>query len=100
MSSSAQVITGTIRKIYDERRISEKFNTRDFVLTIGGDSPYPQPILLTLVNNNCDLIIGKHEGDEVECCINFKGREWTNQNGETKYFNTIECWRIYKKEAQ
>lgn len=100
MSSASQIIQGTIRVIYDERRITDKFNTREFVLTINGDTPYPQPILLTLVNSNCDLIIGKHAGDKVNCWINFKGREWVNPQGEAKYFNTIECWRIHKDEAE
>jgi hypothetical protein len=96
---SAITLNGQIKKIFDERRISERFNTREFVLLTESDSPYPQSILLTLVNQNCDLIIGKHPGDKVQCNINIKGREHSGPNG-TRYYNTIECWRIYKDEAE
>lgn len=91
---------GVIKVIYDEKRISEKFNTREFVLTIGPDTQYPQHVSFTLVNNNCDFIIGKHVGDHVEVHFNLKGREWTNPQGEVKYYNTLEAWRIYKRDAR
>lgn len=96
---SGLTLTGQIKVIYDERRISERFNTREFVLLTESDTPYPQSILLQLVNQNCDLIIGKHVGDKVQCNINIKGREWNGPQG-VKYFNTIECWRITKDEAE
>jgi hypothetical protein len=33
-------------------------------------------------------------GDEVEVGINLRGREWTSPQGEVKYFNTIQGWKI------
>jgi len=30
----------------------------------------------------------------VKIGINLRGREWTNPEGETKYFNSIQGWRI------
>ena len=33
-------------------------------------------------------------GQNVKVYINIRGREWTNQQGEIKYFNTIEGWKI------
>lgn len=90
------VITGTIDKIFPEKHISERFNIREFVLRIGADTPYPQPVLLTLVNKNCDLIANFHAGDTVNCCFNVRGKEKVNKQGEAVYFNSIEVWRIYK----
>ena len=35
------------------------------------------------------------EGAELIVSINLRGRAWTNpKDGETKYFNTLEAWRI------
>jgi translation initiation factor IF-3 len=34
--------------------------------------------------------------DFVKIDINLRGREWTNQQGELKYFNSIQGWRIEK----
>jgi hypothetical protein len=33
-------------------------------------------------------------GSEVIAHINLRGREWKNPEGEVKYFNTIECWKL------
>ena len=38
-------------------------------------------------------------GDEVTAHINLRGREWTNPQGEVKYFNTIEAWKLDLKET-
>lgn len=98
--SSGLILTGRIKSIFDEKRVNDKFNVREFVLTIQEDTPYPQDILLHLFNNNCDFIIGKHVGDKVECRINIKGKEYITKEGKKGYNNTIECFRIYKEEAQ
>lgn len=95
----AHEITGKIHKIFDEKIISERFNTREFVLGVDLNTQYPQYLLLQLVNANCDLIIGRKPGDEVQCKINLKGREWNGPEG-VKYFNTIECFRIYNVNAE
>jgi len=31
--------------------------------------------------------------------FNLRGREWTSPQGEVKYFNTLDAWRIEKVEA-
>jgi hypothetical protein len=36
----------------------------------------------------------------VKIDINLRGREWTNAQGETVYFNTIQGWRIAKLQAE
>ena len=33
-------------------------------------------------------------GEPVKVSINLRGREWVNPQGETKYFNSIQGWRI------
>jgi hypothetical protein len=32
--------------------------------------------------------------------INLRGREWVNPQGETKFFNSIQGWRIEKVQAE
>ena len=39
-------------------------------------------------------------GDAVKIDIKLRGREWTNPQGETVYFNTIQGWRIGKAQAE
>ena len=36
---------------------------------------------------------------QVKISINLRGREWVNPQGETKYFNSIQGWRIEAAQA-
>jgi single-strand DNA-binding protein len=85
-------ITGILKAKFDEQRISEKFRKRDFVIT-DNSSQYPQQISFQLVQDRCSLIDGYNAGDEIRVFFNLRGREWT-KDGVTKYFNTIEAWKI------
>ena len=37
--------------------------------------------------------------DELKVSINIRGREWKSPQGEVKYFNTLEAWRVEKAGA-
>ena len=39
-------------------------------------------------------------GEAVKIDINLRGREWTNAQGETVYFNTIQGGRIGKLQVE
>jgi translation initiation factor IF-3 len=47
-----------------------------------------------MTQENCDSLDRFNEGDEVKVAINIRGREWTSPQGEVKYFNSIQGWRI------
>ena len=55
---------------------------------------YPQTIIIQFTQQRCDLLNNLQVGQNVKVYINIRGREWTNPYGETKYFNTIEGWKI------
>jgi len=38
-------------------------------------------------------------GQDVKIGINLRGREWVSPQGETKYFNSIQGWRIENLQA-
>ena len=71
---------------------SSGFQKRDCVVTT--DEQYPQHILIQFVQDKCNLLTGYNVGDQVKIDINLRGREWTNPQGESVYFNTIQGWRI------
>lgn len=86
-------ITGRIKEIFDTQVIgSQGFRKREFVLTT--DESYPQHILVEFTQDKCDLLDKFSLGESVKVSINLRGREWVNPQGETKYFNTIQAWRI------
>lgn len=89
----SQKLTGTIKVIMDEAKISDSFKKRDFVVT-DNSSMYPQHILFQLTQDRCSLIEGYNVGEMVDVSFNIRGREWTSPQNEVKYFVTLEAWRI------
>ena len=59
---------------------------------------YPQNILVEFIQDRTNLLDAFNVGDLVKIDINLRGREWTNDKGEIKYFNSIQGWRIEKVE--
>ena len=68
------------------------FRKREIVITT--DEQYPQHIMVEFVQDKTDLLNSYKEGQQVKISINLRGREWVNPQGETKYFNSIQGWRI------
>ena len=72
------------------------FRKREIVVTT--DEQYPQHIMVEFVQDKCDVLNGYKVGQDVKIGINLRGREWINPQGESKYFNSIQGWRIEKLE--
>ena len=88
-------LTGTLKVIKDTVQISEKFAKREFVIS-DTSSMYPQDILFQAVQDKCSMLDAVNEGEQVDVSFNLRGREWTSPQGEVKYFNTLDAWRIEK----
>ena len=86
-------VQGTI-KLIDETRTygSNGFRKREMVITT--DEQYPQHLMIEFVQDKTDLLNSYQAGQQVRVSINLRGREWVNPQGETKYFNSIQGWRI------
>ena len=71
---------------------SNGFRKRELVVTT--EEQYPQHIMIEFVQDKSDLLNNYGVGQDVKVSINLRGREWTNPQGEVKYFNSIQGWRI------
>jgi hypothetical protein len=71
---------------------SNGFRKRELVVTT--NEQYPQDINIEFVQDKCDILDKYKEGQSVKVSINLRGREWINPQGEAKYFNSIQGWRI------
>ena len=91
-------VTGRIKVINAEQQISATFKKRELVVTT--EEQYPQYISINFVQDKCDLLNNYAVGDAVKVSINLRGREWVNPQGETKYFNDIQGWRVEKLQAE
>lgn len=56
------------------------------------------PPIHEFIQDRTNLLDAFNVGDLVKIDINLRGREWTNDKGEIKYFNSIQGWRIEKVE--
>ena len=78
----------------NEIRVSDKFKKRDFVLTDASNPQYPQHISFQLTQDKCSVLDNINVGDNVQVTFNLRGREWISPQNETKYFNTLEAFKI------
>lgn len=86
-------LTGTLKVSNATVQVSDKFSKREFVIT-EKEGMYPQDIQFQLTQDKCNLLDGIIAGTLLDVEFNFRGREWKSPQGEVKYFNTLEAWRI------
>ncbi len=86
-------IQGKIKLIGETQSIgSNGFRKRELVLTT--EEQYPQHIMVEFIQDKTDLLNNYQVGQQIKVGINLRGREWINPQGEAKYFNSIQGWRI------
>lgn len=90
-------VTGIIRKIEDTQQIKETFKKRSLILTT--EEQYPQHLNIEFLQDKTSILDQYNEGDKVTVGINLRGREWTSPQGEVKYFNSINGWKIDRVSA-
>lgn len=87
--------TGFLKVKGGTKQVSDKFRIREFVLT--DDAPsYPQTIQFQLTQDRCSIIDNVKLGDNLMVHFSLKGREWKNPQGEIKYFNSLDVFKIEK----
>lgn len=92
-------VTGKIKMIDETKTVGAAgFRKRELVVTT--EEQYPQYILIEFIQDRCDLLNNYSVGEPVKVSINLKGREWVNPQGETKYFNAIQGWKIEKVQTE
>ncbi len=87
-------VNGKLIEIQATQQISEAFKKRSFVLEYAENPQYPEYVSFELIQDRCELINNFKEGQDVEVSFNLKGRKWVSPEGVTKYFNTLQAWRV------
>ena len=87
--------TGVLKVKNDTVQVSEKFSKREFVVT-DTSSQYPQDVLFQLTQDKCSLLDNVAVNEQITVSFNLRGREWINPQGEAKYFNSLDAWRVEK----
>lgn len=86
-------LQGTIKLIQETQEVgSNNFKKRGVVITT--DEQYPQDIMIEFLQDKTEILDKYKVGQIVNIGINIRGREWVNPQGEVKYFNSINGWKI------
>ena len=86
-------MTGILKTKKEAKQATETFKVREFVITDPA-TQYPQHIAFQVTQDRCSLLDNFQEGDLVKIGFYIKGREWQSREGELKYFNSLEVWKI------
>lgn len=90
-------VVGKIKHIGEIQQVSASFRKRELVVTT--EEQYPQHILIEFNQDKCDILNSYKFQEDVRVGVNLRGREWVNPQGETRYFNSIQGWRIERTAA-
>lgn len=91
-------ITGKIIDISATQNITATFQKREFVVEYienPNNPQYSEFIKFELIQDKCAQLDTYKVGQDVKVHFNLKGRKWTDpKNGEVKYFNSLQAWRL------
>ncbi len=87
-------IKGKLLEKFDTQQVTDSFRKREFVVEYAENPQYPEFIKFELIQTNCEQLDGVDVGQEINVNFNLKGRKWTDKNGEVKYFNSLQAWRL------
>lgn len=90
-------LQGRIKLISDIQSFGTNgFQKREVVITT--EEQYPQHVIFEFTQEKCALLDSFRVGQLVKISFNVRGREWINPQGEAKYFNSLQGWRIENME--
>ena len=92
-------IKAKLLEIFNTQQISQTFRKREFVVEFAENPQYPEYVKFELIQDKCDLLDSMKVGDVVNVSFNLKGRKWTDPQGQVKYFNSLQAWRITPEQA-
>jgi uncharacterized protein DUF3127 len=95
------IAEGVVRIVYPMKTVgTNNFNTREIIIRT--EEQYPQDLNFQFTQDKCDLLEMYKPGERVKISFNLRGKldGFTNTQGETKYFNTVQGWKIQRADGQ
>ena len=94
-----QLLNVEIIKMGELKTFANDFKVLEFVVKTD-EVDYPQFVTLKTIKDTAENVLKYNKvGDRVDVSINIEGRAWENPEGETKYFNSILAWKVFKADA-
>tara|TARA_B000000441_G_C21710155_1_gene331928 strand:- start:381 stop:749 length:369 start_codon:yes stop_codon:yes gene_type:complete len=90
-------ISGKIKFVDEVREFGSNGFRKHQIVVETGDGRWDNPIPVEFTKDNIELSKGLQVGDEVEIQSRINGREWQGKDGITKWFTSINGFKISKK---
>lgn len=91
-------LTGKLVQSTKVEQISETFKKTNVIIQTEYDSQYPQEICVEVHNDNIAKLkeAGVKAGDVVALDCNLRGKKYSKEGQDDRWFNTIVMWKITK----
>lgn len=87
-------IRGKLIEKFETQEVTSSFRKREFIVEYAENPQYPEFLKFELIQSNCEQLDNLDIGAEININFNLKGRKWTDPEGNVKYFNSLQAWRI------
>ena len=92
--------SGKLHAVSDAKQVTERFRKREFVVELVDNPRFPQFVQFELTGDRCEHLDGFQVGDVVRVEFSLRGREWKSPQGEVKYFNSLDVWKVEVRGQQ
>jgi hypothetical protein len=85
-------IIGTVKEIFELQVFKNNFKKRELLLKT--EEQYPQILIIEFILEKTKFLKSLKKDDKIKIFINLKGKKWTTKTGKTRFFNSIQGWKI------
>jgi len=93
-------VRGKVHEIGATQQVTESFKKREMVLAYAENPQFVEYITFQVMQDKVSIFDNLSIGQEVSVDFNLRGRPWTNKEGETTYFNSLNAWRVSPLSTQ
>lgn len=93
-------VKAKLLEIFEVIQVSASFKKREFVVEYSENPQYPEYLKFELIQDKCELLDKFSVDQEIDVHFNLKGRKWTDPQGNIKYFNTLQAWKILSADQR
>jgi hypothetical protein len=87
-------IKGKLVEKFAVQQVTDSFKKQEFVIEFAENPQYPEFVKFETIQDKCGQIDSYNVGSELTVSFNLKGRKWNDPKGGTKYFNTLQAWKL------
>ena len=88
-------IKGRFKAIGEKKELQNGKTITKFYMDLDVDTQYPTVCEIQNYDDKVDLS-GLKPGDPITAHVNLSGRKWTNPEGKSYFFQSLNVWKIEK----